>query len=262
MRVAIASDVHLEFGYWEPVNPENADVLILSGDILVASKIQKNDYFLEFLKQCKENYREVVYIAGNHEHYHGNFQDNLEILKEISHKNNIHFLEKSHVEIDGYMFVGATLWTDFDKNPLSLLECSRVMNDYSVITVSQPNKDNSRLTPEFTLNEHIETIQYLESFLSSNLDKHVIVVGHHAPSKMSIKPRYLKEDLINGAYSSELSELILKYPNIKLWTHGHTHDIFEYEIGQTKIICNPRGYVGYERASNSIEPYFAKVIEL
>lgn len=264
MRLAIASDVHLEFDYWEPVNPENADVLILSGDILVAEKIKKNKKFQKFLKQCKENYKEVVYIAGNHEHYHGNFSNNLSILKKISDENGIHFLEKSHVEIGGYLFVGGTLWTDFNKNdPITLLDCSRYMNDYRLITVSKESYSGlAYMTPEFTLDEHKETLKYLDSFLSSNIDKPVIVVGHHAPSKLSIKPRYLKEDKINGAYSSDLSEFIMKYPNIKLWTHGHTHDIFEYNIGETKIICNPRGYVGYERKDNFSEPYFAKVIDI
>jgi Icc-related predicted phosphoesterase len=30
-----------------------------------------------------------------------------------------------------------------------------------------------------------------------------------------------------------------------LWIHGHVHESFEYTIGQTKVACNPRGYVRY-----------------
>ena len=41
MKIAVTSDIHLEFGYWSPVNPENADVLILSGDIMVANDVEK-----------------------------------------------------------------------------------------------------------------------------------------------------------------------------------------------------------------------------
>jgi hypothetical protein len=33
-------------------------------------------------------------------------------------------------------------------------------------------------------------------------------------------------------------------------------------IGSTRIVCNPRGYVGYERGSDKEEPYFAKVVEV
>jgi hypothetical protein len=39
---------------------------------------------------------------------------------------------------------------------------------------------------------------------------------------------------------------MLDHPQIKLWTHGHTHHEFEYVIGETKVVCNPRGYIGYE----------------
>ena len=41
MKIAITSDIHLEFGDWYPVNPENADVLILSGDIMTANEVEK-----------------------------------------------------------------------------------------------------------------------------------------------------------------------------------------------------------------------------
>lgn len=27
-----------------------------------------------------------------------------------------------------------------------------------------------------------------------------------------------------------------------LWVHGHTHDSCDYELGATRIVCNPRGY--------------------
>jgi hypothetical protein len=39
-----------------------------------------------------------------------------------------------------------------------------------------------------------------------------------------------------------LSEFILDHPQIRLWTHGHTHHAFDYQIGDTRIVCNPRGY--------------------
>ena len=39
MKIALASDVHLEFGQLEINNTENADVLILSGDICVAKDL-------------------------------------------------------------------------------------------------------------------------------------------------------------------------------------------------------------------------------
>ena len=27
-----------------------------------------------------------------------------------------------------------------------------------------------------------------------------------------------------------------------LWVHGHVHDAFDYTIGRTRVLANPRGY--------------------
>ena len=43
------------------------------------------------------------------------------------------------------------------------------------------------------------------------------------------------------------------HPQIKLWTHGHTHDVFDYVIGETRIVCNPRGYYGYEQRASDFD---------
>jgi 3',5'-cyclic AMP phosphodiesterase CpdA len=43
MKIAVTSDVHLEFGDLDLHNDENADVLILSGDICVAADLGRPD---------------------------------------------------------------------------------------------------------------------------------------------------------------------------------------------------------------------------
>ena len=63
MKVALASDIHLEFGQLEIENTENADVLILSGDICVAKYLNYHadvNNLCEFHKstRCKDGYRE------------------------------------------------------------------------------------------------------------------------------------------------------------------------------------------------------------
>ena len=54
-------------------------------------------------------------------------------------------------------------------------------------------------------------------------------------------------------------EFILDYPQIKLWTHGHTHEDFDYMIGSTRIVCNPRGYLSYEDRADAWKP---KLVEI
>jgi hypothetical protein len=107
-----------------------------------------------------------------------------------------------------------------------------------------------RLSPADTVERHTRTLRYIETVLKQNLDTPTVVVGHHSPSTLSVHPRYSEDRLMNGAYHSDLSELILDHPQIRLWTHGHTHEDFDYHIGPTRVVCNPRGYVGYEPRSH------------
>ena len=86
-----------------------------------------------------------------------------------------------------------------------------------------------------------------------------VVVGHHSPSKLSTKPQYEDDVIVNGAYSSDLSEFILDHPQIKVWTHGHTHHKFDYNIGSTRIVCNPRGYIDYEPDADFFELQYFEV---
>ena len=255
MKIALASDVHLEFGPISFENTESADVLILSGDICIANKFTEKDK--KFFKQCSENFPNVVYVMGNHEHYNGDFQLSETLLRdELEQFENIHLLECGTIDIGDYTFVGGTLWTDMNRNdPNTLWHVKRMMNDFRIVR----DGENSKLTPEVVYNTHLKSIDYIKHVIKNNQQKKYVVVGHHAPSKLSVKPRYHGDHLMNGAYSSDLSEFILDHPQIKLWTHGHTHDVFDYMIGTTRVLCNPRGYIYYEERADDFELLFVEI---
>ena len=99
--------------------------------------------------------------------------------------------------------------------------------------------------------EHKAMIEYIRTVIEGKFDEKFVVVGHHAPSRQSTHPRYQHDALMNGAYSSSLDEFILDHPQIKLWTHGHTHEDFDYMIGTTRVFCNPRGYINYESKADN-----------
>ena len=137
----------------------------------------------------------------------------------------------------------------------SLWHVKRMMNDFRIVS----NGENQKLTPQFVYDEHLKSIDYIKHVIENNQDRKYIIVGHHAPSKLSVKPRYHGDHLTNGAYSSDLSEFILDHPQIKLWTHGHTHDVFDYMIGETRVLCNPRGYIFYEERADEFELLFTDI---
>jgi predicted phosphodiesterase len=272
MRVAVISDLHLEF---EDLTLPGGDVLILSGDVMEARKLKKEMYnpemvllahedpkkrpdrWYRFMEEECSKYREVVYVMGNHEHYGFQYQKSYaHIASQLP--NNVTLLENQTHQIDDVVFVGATLWTDMNKaDPLTMFHMRGQMNDYKQVTMFNESKNvYHRLTPEKTVEDHYRSRQFIQETVEGKYDQKFVVVTHHAPSKASIKPWYANDTLMNGAYSSDLSEFIMDNPQIKVWTHGHTHDLFDYMIRSTRVICNPRGYAGYEERAEQFDPNY------
>lgn len=264
MKLGLMSDVHLEFGDLPVVNDAGAEVLLLAGDICVARGFERKSWdsekYHEFFKQCSEKFRDVIYIMGNHEHYNGDYCTTYQILKtELEKYPNIHFLEKEFKIINGVMFIGATLWTDFNnQHSLSMHVSEQRMNDYRIIKNSLKDR---RLSALDTLYDHQQTLEKITDFYNAH-DLPVVMVGHHAPSHKSVKPRYEKDYEVNGAYRSNLEQFIIDKPRIKLWVHGHTHSEFDYMVGTTRVVANPRGYVGHERGSQQEDPYTYQLLEI
>jgi Icc-related predicted phosphoesterase len=262
MKIKVVSDLHLEFSDVNIVNDQNYDVLILSGDILLINDLHDHPeskyshlelrqlvhgqarahLFRDFLKRVSFQFPHVVYVAGNHEFYHGNFHKGVQHLRdECAKYPNIHFLECDTVTIDDVVFVGGTLWTDCNRgDPLTMHALTDMMNDFRV--VRNDNHGYTKLRPAHIMDRHRKTKEYIKHVLSENKDRKCVVVGHHAPSFMSIAEQYKSDTLMNGGYASDLSEFILDHPQIVLWTHGHMHQTFDYMIGTTRVVCNPRGY--------------------
>lgn len=272
MHIAVMSDLHLEFG---DLTLPGGDVLILSGDILEAKNFNLEDYsparvesnkrmgfknhrYCQFFYEECAKYRHVIYVMGNHEHYGFKYHKTQQHLKD-NLPSNVYLLEKESVEVDGVLFLGGTLWTDMNNfDQLTMFHMKSMMNDYRQITMFNEAKNTyHKLTPEYTASEHVKTKEYFKFVLSENRQGKnlpVVVCTHHAPSKQSTHSYYAHDTIMNGAYSSNLDEFILENPEIRLWTHGHTHHTFDYMIGGTQIICNPRGYAGHESRAEQFDP--------
>ena len=277
MKIAVCSDIHLEFGPIELNNTNNANVLILSGDICVAKDLshsdsKKGDISRKFFRMCALRFPHVLYVMGNHEHYHGDFATSGKIIKEeLAQYANVHLLDQETKVIDDITFIGGTLWTDMNKEDgITLMHMKNMMNDFCCVknssrkrhyrdTLGNPHSQASNFTPDDAVEDHKKMLEYIKIMVEGKHDQKIVVVGHHAPSKASTHPRYVNETIMNGGYSSDLSEFILDHPQIKLWTHGHTHENFDYLIGSTRIVCNPRGYINYEA---SADKFTLKTVEI
>jgi len=289
MKVAICSDVHLEFGQLNLENTDNAEVLILSGDICTACDLHvtdsilssaKTDRYLEFFTACSRNFPHVVYLMGNHEHYHGDYATSAGFIKDaLKHLENIHVLDKEVWEHNDHVFIGGTLWTDMNgEDEATMQHVSRRMNDFQICENSaemvnyrtfDTEDDHKKvrfktrpatLSPRHVVEDHKAMLKVIEDTYDNTPPwKTIVVCTHHAPSKGSEHPRYKNDRLMNGAYNSQLDGFIMDRPGIKLWTHGHTHEDFDYMIKGCRVVCNPRGYINYEDRADRFELKFVEV---
>lgn len=306
MKIAVASDIHLEFGPIDLTNDQSADVLVLAGDICVADdfvssrgyKQEMAQQYRKFFEQVCGEFPQVIYILGNHEHYHGDAALSYTILKAQLDFANLHILDKETWSYQGHTFVGGTLWTDMNRrDPLTLMHTKTAMNDFRgvrnsnrtvarKVPIYEPNplwvddgsnggkyltneagqmiqigykrkEEPANWSPEDTVEEHEQMLDYIKAVTQD--PGSYIVVGHHAPSSRSVADWYRADTIMNGAFRSELDEFIEDHPQIRLWIHGHMHNDSDYMIGQTRVVCNPRGYIGYESCANEFELKYLEV---
>ena len=225
MRIGVVSDFHAEFhrdcGETLAKEIPECDVLVLAGDIIVG-----RPKYLKALDFLRARAKHVVYVTGNHEYYDCAPHEVHRLLKEYCEAYpEFHWLNRDTVTIEGQRFVGASLW--FKKN----MEADRNrewLNDFALI------KGFSQWYPEQATKD--------EAFLRQTVQKDDIVVTHHLPSYDSVPHRF-QISPFNCYFVNNVEDLVQK-EQPKVWIHGHTHDSCDYKIGETRVVCNPFGYVG------------------
>lgn len=283
MKIGFASDLHIEFQPLEIYNTEKADVLILAGDIILASRLYdkserhflgdrefqcgSSDRFHAFFQQVCEEFPHVVYVFGNHESYNDDIANTYSYIKEkLSYLKNLHVLEKETFQLDDVTFICGTMWTDFDNNDeygMGLI--SRRMNDFQIIKNSNKRLPNDVWTPTFTPQDAYEDHQLFLKFAKNELNnddnRKVVMVTHHGPSKICIPEKYKGYEfaIMNPGYVSNLEDFILDHPKIRAWVCGHSHRRLDAMIGSTNILMNCRGYAGMESMADTFELKYFEV---
>ena len=111
MNIQIFSDLHISINTKIPNITPTADYLILAGD---TGKLD-DENFRKFIKYVNSKWKKVIYILGNHEAYHKKYTiyELIKLYRAFFKKfKNIVFLENETYELEDYLIVGSTLWTD------------------------------------------------------------------------------------------------------------------------------------------------------
>lgn len=230
MILQILSDLHLEHypdhgrDLVESMDFSGADLVILAGDIAGIGESPLTA-LQRIQALCRRASGTVLYIPGNHEYY-GTSPSYVEnALQQLEAQvENIHILRPGRVyEQAGLRFLGDTLWFPDDGDNWRF---TAMMSDFLLIR-------------QFTPWVYQRNASFME-WLQSELQRGDLVVTHHLPSPRVIARQYAGS-VLNRFFVSDLTELILDRKPA-LWVCGHTHTSIDAVIGETRILCNPRGY--------------------
>ncbi|MGV3570033.1 MAG: metallophosphoesterase [Ramlibacter sp.] len=234
MKLHILSDLHLgQAGFACPAT--DADAIVLAGDI------GRPEQAVAFARGLG---KPVLLVPGNHEFYGGSLAGGLARLRTLCEGTNVHLLDADEVVLQGVRFLGATLWTDFllfgdgPQRDAAVEACLRFMRDFHRIRMV--DDDDALFTPTDAATLFRAHAAWLQRRLAAPHAGPTVVVTHHAPSARSVHARF-EGSLVNAGFVSN-AEHLLGAQRACLWVHGHTHDSFDYDVGGTRVLCNPRGY--------------------
>lgn len=245
MKLRVMSDLHMEglrgrkldsFS-WATYNGE--DILVLAGDIAVGM-IATADIIRQFLNL---GFPRIIYVMGNHENYHHSYEDLIffaaDISKELDDPRvsvlNCHEI----LRIDDVAFFGGTLWTDFNHDDMVKTCAESMINDFRII---------DDFTPSRAMDINRTQRQFIKHAYEQTSGKRVIVT-HFMPARECIHPRWKDDNLLNNYFSNDMGEWIKTLSNTT-WIYGHTHDPADFMLGDTRMVCNPRGYTNESRPDN------------
>lgn len=260
MQFVLLSDLHNEFDPFIVPEIENSHekVLVLAGDIGVISKSRT---ITPFLLELSARFKHIIYVFGNHEFYNSSIKrahDKLLVLLHKTNVRNVSILENEVKQIGDVSFIGATLWTDFNRNPSDMMLAGSSMSDHRMIRTGPTGKPYAeRFRPEKALEIHNESVGYVFDQIKEEKQQgqKTVVVTHHLPTYKAIAPEF-RDKPLNSAYASELFDKIYD-SEPDMWVFGHSHTSTDFTINKTRLRSNPRGY-----SPHGINPDFNPTLTL
>lgn len=255
MKIQIFSDVHLEMYPDEGSRVEVLEKLKTDCDLLiVAGDLANNELLPWAAKWLSENYKQVIYVVGNHEYYDSSGYEVHLTLSQIKHKN-FHWLHNKKITIDGITFAGGPLWYHFDIHKSEMV----MIRD----RIGMP-----KMVPDFVVIRDFSAIGDFASWVNYQNQMSVdflskvkadVVITHYMPTARCIHSDY-EGDPCNKYFYHPILDRGMKYMP-KYWIHGHTHKQIDLMCGDTHVLCNPIAYP-WERKDNNETEYKILIIEV
>lgn len=229
LKLHLISDLHLDtWGMQSPICDAHACAIL--GDVHEGL----NGY--DFVRRIADT-KPVMLVLGNHEFYLSSLKDTYAAWEEKAKKHgNIFLLQNSTHQINDVRFIGATLWTDFGRNPLLMIQGMGVTKDFLYIN---NDEGDDLITAQFLLDEHEKSRAFIQQEVEKEFSGKTVVLTHHAPSYACVPEKYIGHQH-NYMFCSDLDN-IMAYNKIDFWAHGHMHTKTDTMLCETRLLCNPRG---------------------
>ena len=276
MKFDLISDFHVEmndqwgktrlytpgdplFFAWHKARNEGSNILVMAGDTANVTSLAR-----DVIVEAAQHYEHVVFVDGNHEHYH-NFRTGSTVYRDeewmhgmFTHRNrvveNATYLQgRVTYQIGRTRFIGANGWYNFayskGAHPKQQeRDWRKASNDPTCIRFGKKHR------PQKLARRDVDALKTLvqEAQTDDTVDE-IVVVTHTLPTETALEqfasPTHVFFPL-NGAYVNNwMAEVVEadKAGKIKTWCFGHTHERRDFFENGIRYVCNPRGYHGEKK---------------
>lgn len=242
MKIQLTSDTHGRV-FDLQINP-SVDLLIHAGDIANSiDDLYDQTRNLDIL--CKEKNVDYLYVLGNHDYFSLSYpRPYIDAYDAVYDKSKLLTRDTGPKVINGYTFVGATLWSNTN---LDIVE--KYINDFNYIY-----DENYDLISLDLMNKWFEEDwKYIENF--RNKPK-TFIITHFPPSKLLCSEQY-KGNMLNPYF---LNNLDLK--GFENWLTAHTHHTMNTIDNGCNLYLNAYGYVSRSGAKENLMFNDSYIIEV
>jgi UDP-2,3-diacylglucosamine pyrophosphatase LpxH len=259
LKFDLVSDLHIDFWNsneqlkWEGIGTSLLAVVL--GDI----SRNLNDTYRTIVDISK-HYKHVIFIDGNHEHNNecGFQEHNKQLKSQLDKYQNISYLNRRAIVLDGVAFIGANGWWTFDfmEPEISKEEAywyflsKGIYSEPYMHEVFQTAMDDAHILKE------IVAKLTMDSTVSE-----IVMLTHTSPLNKFNDTLQVQDLVQYSRCGSSFLAKVLDFDinnKIKTWCFGHVHQDFDETINGVRYICHPRG-----RRDDSINNlfYYPKLID-
>lgn len=234
------SDLHLELNqqYLDFDFSVTAPLLLLGGDV---GRLVDYDSYLSFLARQTRRYEKVFLVLGNHEFHSMDYETGVQTAQT---------LEKEDVLQGKLVLLHRRGWND-ETSTLTILGCTL----WSHIPPSAEEVVRGRVSDFKHINEwstarhnaaHVADLEWLTAAVEgAGPERTVLVATHHAPCVEGTSRPEQAANPWSCAFATDVLRGVMEESKVvvRCWVFGHTHHCADFEMEETRVVGNQRGYV-------------------